>query len=30
MAEGTGFGPVRDYSQPRFECGALDHSANPP
>ena len=29
-AEGTGFEPVRDFSQPRFECGALDHSANPP
>ena len=30
LAEGRGFEPLRDCSQPRFECGALDRSANPP
>src|SRR3990167_329182 len=29
-AEGTGFEPVRDCSQPVFETGALNLSANPP
>ena len=29
-SEGRGFEPLRDCSQPRFECGALDRSANPP
>src|SRR3989344_7150864 len=29
-AEGTGFEPVRDCSQPVFETGAFNHSANPP
>ena len=28
--EGTGFEPVRDCSQPVFETGAFNHSANPP
>ena len=30
IAEGTGFEPVRDCSQPVFETGAFNHSANPP